>query len=584
MSSSPSPAPEQPDAAPVAPRRRAGGWRVGRACIALAVTLTALVLVVLAAIERLTRIDPPPVAAERRSAAQALPLTVRGDRTYVGEDAWMGRRRGVWELHLAGDPYTLGYTHGRLGARLLVEQEEYMFGEFRKYVPSPIARTLIRAGVMLGYRNLGKLMPLDRQVELAGLAAGSIDLHGDFLPTFHRMVFYHALHDITQTLEKSPLLGCSAFAAGGKATRDGHLLVGRNFDFEGPEIFDREKVVLFFRPAGKIPFASVAWTGMTGAVTGINAEKIYVSVNAARTDDKGQVGIPVEILIREILENARSIDDVVAQVRTPVLVPDLYFVADGKTGEAAVIERSPTRLAVRKLDPQQGWLALSNHARDPMFAADRRNDHLKRYLTSGARLDRMEELLRERSGQIDPAGALDILRDKRGPGGEPLGLGNRNALDAIIATHSVVVDASDLVLWVGAGPHASGKFVAFDLTRELGAGTRAATAREGTAASEPADLAADPIVDTQEFADYRLAQAALRSATQLRALGRRDRALDEARVAVGAEERSPEAQQLLGDLLWERGERDAARAAYRRFLQLHPPYLGDVETAQQRLR
>jgi isopenicillin-N N-acyltransferase-like protein len=569
MSSSPSPVPEA---------KRARGtlrWRVGRAGVALALTLTAIVLVVLSTIEHFARIEPPPVPDATRAAAAALPLTVRGDRTYVGEDAWMGRRRGVWELHLAGDPYTLGFTHGRLGARLLVEQEEYMFGEFRKYVPSAIARTLIRAGVMLGYRKLGRLMPMDRQLELAGLAQGSVDLHGDFLPTFHRMVFYHALHDITQTLEKSPLLGCSAFAASGKGTRDGHLLIGRNFDFEGPEIFDREKVVLFFKPKGKIPFASVAWTGMTGAVTGINAEKIYVSVNAARTDDKGQVGIPVEILIREILENARSIDDVVARVRTPVLVPDLYFVADGKTGEAAVIERSPTRLAVRKLDAQQGWLALSNHARDPMFAGDQRNDHLKRYLTSEARLERMEELLGERAGTLDAAGVLDILRDKRGPKNEELGLGNRNALDAIIATHSVVIDASALILWVGAGPHASGRYVAFDVGKELGV---------KAAEQEPADLPADPIVGTQAFADYQLAQAALRSAAQLKALGRRDRALDEARVAVGAEERSADAQQLLGDLLWERGDKEGARAAYRRFLQLHPPYLGDIETAKRRLQ
>ena len=63
-------------------------------------------------------------------------------------------------------------------------------------------------------------------------------------------------------------------------------MIGRNFDFEGPEIFDREKAVLFFKPKGKIPFASVAWVGMSGVVTGLNAEGIYVSVNAARMDDK----------------------------------------------------------------------------------------------------------------------------------------------------------------------------------------------------------------------------------------------------------------------------------------------------------
>jgi isopenicillin-N N-acyltransferase like protein len=575
MSSSRSLAPEPAlgDARP-ARRRRRRIWVVARVLAGIALTLVVIAAIALLVIDRTARIVPPAVPASVRAAAEALPRTVRGDRTYVGDDNWMGRRRGVWELHLAGDPYTLGWAHGRLGARLLLEQEEYMFSEFHKYVPSRVARTLIRAGVMLRYRNLGKLMPLDRQLELAGLAAGSVDLHGDFLPTYHRMVFYHALHDITQTLEHSPLLGCGAFAASGKGSRDGHLLIGRNFDFEGPEIFDREKVVLLFRPRGKIPFASVAWTGMTGAVTGINAEKIYVSVNAARTDDPGQVGVPVEILLREILENARSIDDVLKLVRTPVLVPDLYFVGDGKTGEAVVIERSPTRLEVQRLDPAQGWLALTNHARSAAFAGDVRNDHLKRYLTSGARLERLEELLGQAAGKLDAAGALAILRDKNGVGGEPLGLGNRNALDAIIATHSVVVDASDLVLWVGVGPHASGRYVAFDLQHEL----------SGVERPAPADLPADPVVDTQAFSDYRLAQAAVRAAEQLRELGLYDRAVDEARVAVGAEERMPEAHKLLGDLLWQRGDRDGARAEYRRFLQLHPPYLADVEAAQQRLR
>src|SRR5262249_21768483 len=151
-------------------------------------------------------------------------------------------------------------------------QEDYMFGEMAKYVPSKLALFLIRAGVRLRYRHIPEFLPRERQEELAGLARGMVDLHGDFLPAYHRVIFYHALHDITQGLERSPLLGCSAFAASGAATVNGHLIIGRNFDFEGPEIFDREKAVLFYRPRGRIPFASVAWVGMAGVVTGINAE------------------------------------------------------------------------------------------------------------------------------------------------------------------------------------------------------------------------------------------------------------------------------------------------------------------------
>jgi hypothetical protein len=512
---------------------------------------------------RITRISPPAISEAVRNAAE-LPLTVEGGRAMVGHD-WMSRERGIWEVHLEGEPYAMGFAHSRLGSRLLLEQEDYMFGEMARFVPSKLALFLIRAGVRLRYRHLPDWVPEARQEEMAGLASGMIDEHADFLPAYHRVMFYHSLHDITQGLERSPLLGCSAFAASGSATTNGHLIVGRNFDFEGPEIFDREKAVLFFRPRGKIPFASVAWVGMSGVVTGLNAEGIYLSVNAARMDDKGQDGMPVQILMRQMMEEARSIDDVVKLVKaTPVMVPDFYLVADGKTGESAVIERSPRRVEVRR---SRDSIVLTNHALTPAFQGDAENDRLKRYLTSGARYRRLEELVKKWHGQIDPRRALEILRDKKGTGGAELGLGNRNALDAIIATHSVVVDATNLVMWVGEGPHVLGHFRAFDLRKEL----------LGEERPREEDLPEDPVVETDAYRRYLGAMAAYKTAERLREERLSERALDEARRAAGLEDAMPEAHRLIGDLLRARGDISGAKAEYRRFLELWPPYLKDIE-------
>ena len=111
----------------------------------------------------------------------------------------MSRERGVWEEHLEGEPYALGYAQARLGSRLLLEQEDYMFSEMNHYVPSKVALFLIRVGVRLKFRHVADYLPAERQEEIAGLAAGSIDRHSDFLPTYHRLVFYHALHDATST-------------------------------------------------------------------------------------------------------------------------------------------------------------------------------------------------------------------------------------------------------------------------------------------------------------------------------------------------------------------------------------------------
>ena len=74
---------------------------------------------------------------------------------------------------------------------------------------------------------------------------------------------------------------------------------------------------------------------------------------------------------------------------------------------------------------------------------------------------------------VDAQQALAILRDRRGVGDVPLPLGDRRALDALIATHGVIFDTRERVLWVSEPPHLLGRFVAFDLGRMLGEGYRA---------------------------------------------------------------------------------------------------------------
>jgi len=556
---------------------------------------------------RWTRIAPPADALTRAASLPKPSAVTVGNRTFVG-DSWMSRERGIWEYHLQGEPLSLGYAHARLGTPLLVRTDEYMFSEMRHYVPSQVALFFIRLGVLLRYRGLLSSVPPDMQLEMTGLSIGQPELHADFLPLYHRIVFYHALHDITQTIEHSPLLGCTAFAAMRDATAHGdsatagHLILGRNFDFEGPPIFDADKAVLFFRPSapGKLAFASVAWTGMTGVVTGLNSAGIYASLNALRSDDKGTTGVPVELLLREIMESAHTLDEAIALVQSrPVFVPDLYLLGDGNLREAAVVERSPTRSIVRR---SHDVLGVANHALSSEFQGDRESHRLRTELTSGARQARVDELLLEHRGRIDPKTALSILRDKRGVGEKKLGLGNRNALDALIATHSVVVDATARVLWIGQGPHALGRYIAFDLRRELADVPRqqepptapgASAANATTVAADSSGLVRDlPEDETLHSDDYRAfldAEQALRSSDFLGQRGDIDRAIEQAQRAVSLQPLHSDARKRLADLLLQRsrpGSDDKQQAAehYRRFLSLSPPYLRDIRDAEARLR
>jgi hypothetical protein len=247
----------------------------------------------------------------------------------------------------------------------------------------------------------------------------------------------------------------------------------------------------------------------------------------------------------------------------PVMVPDFYLVGDGKTGESAVIERSPTRTEVRR---SHDTTLLTNHALTPAFAKDAENDRLRRYTTSGERMKRLTELTRQARGALDPRRAVEILRDKRGEGGESLALGNRNALDALIATHSVVVDATALQIWVGAGPHCLGKYVGFDLRKEL----------SGEDRPPPPTVPEDPIAQSDALRLHQQAAAELAWGEKLAKQGDPERALEQAERAEALEERLPEAHKLVGDLV-RKSDRERARREYQRFLDLKPPYLKDVE-------
>jgi hypothetical protein len=68
---------------------------------------------------------------------------------------------------------------------------------------------------------------------------------------------------------------------------------------------------------------------------------------------------------------------------------------------------------------------------------------------------------------VTAASAVTLLRDRRGFGDRPLALGDRDAIDALIATHGVVMDTRARRLWVSVAPHLLGPFVAFDLGRML---------------------------------------------------------------------------------------------------------------------
>jgi hypothetical protein len=360
-----------------------------------------------------------------------------------------------------------------------------MHEQFAHYVPWAPLRWLIVDMARLRFRSIDEAVSAPQRDEIAAQAATfGDDPFASMMSTYQRFVFLHTLYDIMLSFERSPLIGCSSVVLSGEATEGGHTLLARNFDFEGPQILDDRKAVFLVLEEGRIPYASVSWPGFVGSSSGVNLEGVAIVIHGARAGEPRPSGEPVAQTVRDLLGRARSTRAALALLhgRDP-MVPHMLLIADG-TGDAVVVERVPGR-EPHVRSASGGKLPLTNHFEGPS-AQDPKNLQVMETTSSVTRRRRLDALL----ANLEPGRSVEhlvaILRDKRGADGEELPLGHRSAVDALIATHSIVIDATERVLWVSEGPHAAGRYLRFDL-RELLAPNyqpRGPVAAEGLPADE----------------------------------------------------------------------------------------------------
>jgi isopenicillin-N N-acyltransferase like protein len=434
------------------------------------------------AIRRLLRARAEAVATLPGEPEGAGPGLARFHGSYVLE------REALLEVGLSGTPEVIGFAHSRLLYRRMVENEGAMLRRFEMQVKSRLARTLLIDLAKLRYRTLGRGMSSERRREIAAGALGfQPDPYAGVLPTYERMLYLNTLYDIALSFEHSPLVGCTTVAFHGDAYPGGGALLARAFDMEIDPIFDRRKAVFLVREDGRLPYASVAWPGLVGVVSGLNLEGVAVVVHGGRAGEPQTHGEPVVHTLRALLGRARTTSEAIDLLqKTPSLVSHILVLADA-FGDVRVVERVPgSPLSARVLGPRA---AVTNHFEGPA-RDDPRNRKVIAETSTEARRARADELV-QRVTVADPLTALEILRDRSLAGGAALPLGDRRAIDALIATHGVIFDTHTKKVWVSEAPHLLGLFVEFDLTHMLAPGY------EPSRAALPA-LPRDALLDTPE--------------------------------------------------------------------------------------
>jgi hypothetical protein len=192
----------------------------------------------------------------------------------------------------------------------------------------------------------------------------------------------------------SPML-CSCFAVNGPSSQGGGMRIGRNLDWFGGDILQHHALLVVERGPGIQPFAHVTWPGLVGAVTGLNAAKVFAAdlvVLGLRADSTA--GVPVMFALRQALEQASSAD-AARQLLTELkrTVPQNYLVAD--PGQAFVLETKPAGVRVREL--AGGWVGVANLLNEDTEAhPDSRYKKMQARAQAGAMgAEQVQELLLE---------------------------------------------------------------------------------------------------------------------------------------------------------------------------------------------
>lgn len=299
-----------------------------------------------------------------------------GYRTTVGAEP-----DAIAVVVVSGSPYEMGYAQGVL-----------LKPAITAVLPNFLQRARARDPERFSDENLAKawdhVSPYvsERFVEeMRGLAEGSG-------VEYDRVLRAHMIPVVAN-------YSCSGVAVWGDATRDGHLYQIRNLDYSmGGGLQDYPAVVVYV-PEDGVAHLNVGFTGVIGSNTGMNAEGIALTEigdSPGRDYPFDLDGVPFMMLFRDILYDARSLDDAVRMIKQAKRIKKYhYVVGDGQTPAAVKMKAHAPDLDIwtdHDPDDELAPKVLKNivyHAegRDPIAYA-----HLSRYQRETYAADSMIQL------------------------------------------------------------------------------------------------------------------------------------------------------------------------------------------------
>ena len=179
---------------------------------------------------------------------------------------------------------------------------------------------------------------------------------------------------------------CSGAALWGKATRRDVLYQFRNLDYTMGMGLQNFPCVVIYLPSEGVPHVNVTFAAFVGCNTGMNAEGIALTEmgdSPGRDRPFDLNGVPFTVLFRDLLYDARGLDDAVQMVTQAKRIKKYhYIIGDGKHQRAVkMLAHAPNLVIWRDNDPKDEVapnilenVVYNCEGRDPIGWA-----HMKRY-------------------------------------------------------------------------------------------------------------------------------------------------------------------------------------------------------------
>ena len=272
---------------------------------------------------------------------------------------------GTRVLFLKGTPEEMGEQHGTLlkkEIRNVLPRILYGIGvgsSFGKgeWFFGTIESCTARLGKFIDPRHLREM---DAIARATGLDAEEVRLANFFPELFH----------------------CSGFALMGDATQGGRIFHGRILDYMKGVGLEPNAVVIVSQPEQGHAWINVSYAGFIGSVTAMNAAHISIGEMGGRGEGHWD-GKPMAQLVREVMENAGTLDEAVDIMRRAPRTCEYYYViADGTAKQAVGIKATPETFEV--VHPGEAHPQLDTPVKDTvLLSADDRYRELVRRVQAG---------------------------------------------------------------------------------------------------------------------------------------------------------------------------------------------------------